>query len=448
MHDSAHQKKDPGVRRMPVSELRPAEYNPRRISEQAMAGLSASIARFGLVQPIIWNSRTNRVVGGHQRLKALTAQGVTETDVVVVDLPESEEKALNVALNSPAIAGEFTDDLDALLAEIRQTEPELFDQLLLEDLASNALREAMGLSDGQTDEDAVPEPPEKATSERGKVYQLGRHRLMCGDSGLPEDVDRLLAGQTIHLVNTDPPYNVKVEPRSNNAIAAGLSSFQGTTHHQKLDVERHPEKAKPTGRMRPKDRPLENDFLPEAEFEAKLAAWFGNIARVLEPGRAFYLWGGYSNCGNYPPALRACGLYFSQAIIWDKQHPVLTRKDFLGAHEWCFYGWREGAGHQFFGDANVTDLWSIKKVTPQSMVHLTEKPVELAVRAIQYSSRPGERVLDLFGGSGSTLIGAEKTGRQAFLMEIDELYCDVIRRRYSEFVHGPDCDWRALTQED
>ncbi len=432
---------------MPISDLRPSDYNPRRISEQAMAGLSASIVRFGLVQPIIWNQRTKRVVGGHQRLKALIAQGVTETDVVVVDLPESEEKALNVALNSPAIAGEFTEDLDALLAEIRKSEPALFDELLLEELASNALREALGLTDGETDEDAVPEPPDAAVSERGKVYQLGRHRLMCGDSGSAEDVDRLLAGQTVHLVNTDPPYNVKVEPRSNNAIAAGLSSFGGTTHHQKLDVERFPEKAKPTGRMRPKDRPLENDFLPEAEFEAKLAAWFGNLARVLEPGRSFYIWGGYSNCGNYPPVLKACGLYFSQAIIWVKGWPVLTRKDYLGDHEWAFYGWREGAAHQFFGDPNVTDVWTVRKVNPQSMVHLTEKPVELAVRAIQYSSRPGENVLDLFGGSGSTLIGAEKTGRQAFLMEIDTLYCDVIRRRFAEFVHGADCDWKALTPE-
>jgi len=168
-----------------------------------------------------------------------------------------------------------------------------------------------------------------------------------------------------------------------------------------------------------------------------LRAWFGNIARVLLPGRAFYLWGGYSNCGNYPPALRACGLYFSQAIIWDKQHPVLTRKDYMGAHEWAFYGWKEGAAHQFFGPANITDLWSVKKVNPQNMVHLTEKPVELASRALEYSSRPGENVLDLFGGSGSTLIACEQAGRNAFLMELDPLYCDVIVGRYGQFTGKP-----------
>jgi DNA modification methylase len=119
--------------------------------------------------------------------------------------------------------------------------------------------------------------------------------------------------------------------------------------------------------------------------------------------------------------------------VWDKEHPVLTRKDYMGAFEISFYGWREGAGHEYFGPNNATDLWHVKKVNPASMIHLTEKPVELAVRAIEYSSRKGENVLDLFGGSGSTLIGCEKTGRHAYLMELDELYCDVIVQRYEQF---------------
>ena len=142
------------------------------------------------------------------------------------------------------------------------------------------------------------------------------------------------------------------------------------------------------------------------------------------------MWGGYANCANYPAALAESGLYFSQAIIWDKQHPVLTRKDFMGAHEWAFYGWREGAAHEFFGPANVPDLWSVKKLNHTETVHLTEKPVELAARAIRYSSRKGEHVLDLFGGSGSTMAAAEQTGRRAFLMEVDPLYCDVIVDRW------------------
>ncbi|HOX27505.1 MAG TPA: DNA methyltransferase, partial [Candidatus Krumholzibacteria bacterium] len=147
---------------------------------------------------------------------------------------------------------------------------------------------------------------------------------------------------------------------------------------------------------------------------------------------SFYIWGGYANCANYPPVLKACGLYFSQAVIWVKEHPVLTRKDFMGNHEWAFYGWREGAGHKFYGPTNAVDVWAVKKVNPQSMVHLTEKPVELAVRAIQYSSKTGENVLDLFGGSGSTLMGAEQMGRHAFLMELDPAYTDVIVMRWQE----------------
>jgi DNA modification methylase len=185
--------------------------------------------------------------------------------------------------------------------------------------------------------------------------------------------------------------------------------------------------------MRAKDRPLENDFVSDDAFEKMLQAWFGNIARVLVPGRCFYIWGGYANCGNYPPVLKVCELYFSQAIIWVKEHPVLTRKDFMGNHEWCFYGWRLGAGHKFYGPTNAIDVWAIKKVNPQSMEHLTQKPVELAVRAIQYSSKAGENVLDLFGGSGSTLIGCEQTGRHAFLMELDPPYCDVTIDRWQRF---------------
>jgi DNA modification methylase len=157
------------------------------------------------------------------------------------------------------------------------------------------------------------------------------------------------------------------------------------------------------------------------------------MARVLKPGGSFYLFAGYANLANYPPVLKACGLYFSQGIVWHKLHPVLTRKDYMGCFEFCFYGWREGAAHNFYGPNNALDLWEIKKVNPQSMVHLTEKPVELAARAIQYSSQTGERVLDLFGGSGSTLIAAEQTGRRAFLLEIDQPYCDVIVERWQNF---------------
>jgi DNA modification methylase len=271
----------------------------------------------------------------------------------------------------------------------------------------------------------------------GDLWTLGDHRLLCGDAGSAADLDRLLDGEVVSLLATDPPYNVRVEPRSNNAIAAGLSSFSGPASHrdqQAADLNRYPGKSRPTTRrLRAKDRPLRNDFVSDADFALMLAAWFGNAARVMRPGASFYVWGGYANVANYPAALAGAGLYFSQAIIWVKEHPVLTRKDFMGNHEWCFYGWREGGAHRFHGPANVPDVWSVKKVNPQAMVHLTEKPVELSRLALEYSSLPGEVVLDPFAGSGGTIIAAERTGRLARAMELDPLYCDVIVARWEAF---------------
>jgi len=373
------------------------------------------------------------IVCGHTRWKAAQKLGLKNVPVHVArDLTPEQIRAYRIADNKTAELAEW--DLELLPIELAELQEAGIDWSLLgfdHDELLKLLHPE--LKEGLTDPNAVPEPPDEPTTRPGDLWILGEHRLLCGDSSSAADVDRLLDGARIHLVNTDPPYNVKVEPRSNNAIAAGLSSFS-STHHQGFDVERHPEKAQPTTRkMRPKDRPLANDFVSDEEFDRMLRAWFGNMARVLELGRGFYIWGGYANCANYPPVLKACELYFSQAIIWVKEHPVLTRKDFMGNHEWCFYGWREGAAHVFLGPNNATDVWSVKKVNPQSMIHLTEKPVELAIRAMQYSSRPGENVLDLFGGSGSTLIAAEQTGRRAFLMELDPPYTDVIVQRWEQF---------------
>ena len=408
-------------------------YNPRQISDHDLGALRRSLRFFGTVEPIVVNRRTDRIVGGHQRVKAALAENIDTLPVVWVDLDEPSEKQLNLALNR--IHGEWdVEKLAELLADLQQLGADLdltgFTPAEVEEFLKAADEPIAGL----TDPDAVPEPPDDPVTQRGDLIVLGNHRLLCGDSANPDDLARLLDGARIQLVNTDPPYNVKVEPRSNNAIAAGLSSFAKATHHQKLDLERHPEKAKPTGKMRAKDRPLANDFLPADEFERLLDVWFRNAASALEPGRGFYIWGGYANVANYPAALKAHGLYFSQAIIWVKEWPVLTRKDFMGNHEWCFYGWKEGAAHFFNPDVNnATDVWSVRKVAPPSMVHLTEKPVELAERALHYSSKPGEHVLDLFGGSGSTLIAAERLGRRAFLMELDPAYCDVIVQRWEEY---------------
>ncbi len=437
-----------------LSDIKPYEKNPR-LNDDAVDAVAASIREFGFRQPIVVDVE-GVIICGHTRYKAAQKLGLEKMPVhVAKDLTPEQIKAYRITDNKTSELSDWNYDLLPIeLGELQGMNYDLgllgFDQDELAKLLDP------GIQDGLCDPDEVPAPPDEATTRPGDLWVLGNHRLLCGDSSKPEDVDRLLDGAAIHLVNTDPPYNVKVEPRSNNAIAAGLSSFPvpeakaksdysyrqaredyaalQKMHHQGFDLARDKSKCKPTTKkLRPKDRPLANDFVSDEAFEQMLDAWFGNLARVLLPGRGFYIWGGYANLGNYPPVLKACGLYFSQGIVWDKQHPVLTRKDFMGAFELAFYGWREGAAHLFLGPNNVTDLWHVKKVNPQSMIHLTEKPVELAARAMQYSSRAGENVLDLFGGSGSTLIAAEQTGRKAFLMELDALYCDVIVQRFEKF---------------
>jgi DNA modification methylase len=420
------------VEERPITTIKPYENNPR-LNDAAVDAVAASIREFGFRQPIVVDEQ-GVIIVGHTRYKAALKLRLQTVPVhVAIGLSPAQAKAYRIADNQTATLSQWNNDLLPLeLAELQSTG---FDMELTGFSGDELLRLlASGPNTGMTDPDDIPEPPDEAKTGPGDLWQLGKHSLLCGDSAKTGDVARLLSGATIHLVHTDPPYGVRVEPRSNNAIAAGLSSFEGTKHHQRFDVERHPEKSKPTStKMRAKDRPLANDFVSDEEFTRLLYAWFGNIARVLAPGRSWYVWGGYSNCGAYPGVLKATGLYFSQAIIWVKGHAVLTRKDYMGDHEWCFYGWREGAAHQFFGPNNVTDVWSVKKVNPQSMIHLTEKPTELATRAMEYSSRPGENVLDLFGGSGSTLIAAEMTGRRCYMMELDPLYCDIIVTRWEKF---------------
>ncbi|MBZ0172266.1 MAG: ParB N-terminal domain-containing protein, partial [Phycisphaerales bacterium] len=370
----------------PLADIKPYEKNPR-LNDDSVEAVANSINAFGWRQPIVVDG-DGVIVCGHTRWKAAQKLGLDKVPVHVArDLTPEQIRAYRIADNKTAELAEW--NMELLPIELAELDGAGIDWSLLgfdQDELAKLLDP--GVKEGLTDADAVPEPPDDPVTKPGDLWVLGDHRLLCGDSSSVEDVDRLLDGQSIHLVNTDPPYNVKVEPRSNNAIAAGVTSFSrredlqcersksergkkdrerqarksAASHHQGFDLARHPKKSKPTGKMRAKDRPLVNDFVSDEEFERLLLAWFGNMARALAPGRGFYIWGGYANCANYPPALRASGLYFSQALIWDKQHPVLTRKDFMGAHEWCFYGWKEGAAHVFVGPNNVPDLWHVKKV--------------------------------------------------------------------------------------
>jgi len=415
----------------PIESIRPYDKNPRH-NDGAVDAVAKSLKEYGFRQPIVVDE-SGTIVVGHTRWKAARQLGLTEVPVhVATDLTPEQARAYRIADNRLAAIATFDFELLPVeLAELKAMNVDLgllgFEPKEIERLLNATVNH------GLTDPDDIPAPPDEPVTRRGDKWRLGKNWLLCGDSANPADVDRLVDGQPIHLIVCDPPYNVKVEPRSNNAIAAGLSSFEAT-HHQKFDSERRDGDVKATHKqLRARDRPLANDFVSEEEFTKLLDAWFGNMARVLLPGRALYCWGGYGNFAAYPPALARAGFYFSQGIIWDKQHPVLTRKDFMGAYEVCYYSWKEGAAHQFFGPANIPDLWAVKKIPPQLMTHLTSKPVELSARPIEYSSRPGECVADFFGGSGPTLIAAEQLGRRAYIMEMDELYADQIRLRWEQF---------------
>ncbi len=439
-----------------IGRIKPYDKNPR-INDGAIDAVAKSIQAYGFRQPIVVDTE-GVIIVGHTRWKAAKKLGLTEVPVHVArDMEPEAVRAYRIADNKTAEIAEW--DFDLLPIELKELENVGYDLSMLGfDAEELAQLLDPGIRDGLTDPDDVPEPPDEAITQPGDLWILGNHRLLCGDSSKAEDVDRLLDGAPIHLCNTDPPYNVKVEPRSKNAIAAGLSSFSNDAAATKLKSDQGnaaftaamqrksakadgsvavAERPKEKRKMRAKDRPLANDFVSDDEFDCLLDAWFGNISRVLVPGESFYIWGGYGNIGNYPGPLKRNGLYFSQAIVWDKAWPVLTRKDFLGAHELSFYGWKEGAGHKFYGPNNITDLWHVKKIPPQQLEHLTGKPAELAVRAMQYSSLLNQNVLDLFGGSGSTLIAAEQTGRKAYLMELDAPYCDVICDRFQRFSGKP-----------
>src|SRR5271157_440376 len=274
----------------PLSSIRPYENNPR-INDAAVDAVAASIREFGFRQPIVADEQGVIIVGHTPYFAALKLE-MTEVPVhVAVGLTPAQARAYRIADNQTATLSSW--DEDKLPLELMGLQEMGFD-LAMTGFSGDELLRLLGseTNEGQGDPDAIPDPPDEAITQPGDLWILGKHRLLCGDSSKAEDVDRLLDGAQIHLVNTDPPYGVNVEPRSNNAIAAGLSSFQATP--QPIIVECHPDDPKATTKkLRARDRPLENDFLSDEAFDRLLSAWFGNIARVLQPGRAFYLFGGY-----------------------------------------------------------------------------------------------------------------------------------------------------------
>ncbi|MCA8146561.1 site-specific DNA-methyltransferase [Ralstonia mannitolilytica] len=387
------------IEQWPTAKLVPYARNARTHSDEQVAQIAASIAEFGFTNPILAGS-DGVIVAGHGRLAAAQKLGLEIVPVVVLDhLSPTQRRALVIADNRIAENAGWDDAM--LRIEIAALQDDDFD-LSLTGFDADALAELMAgdepEGEGQSDDDAVPEVAETPVSRPGDVWLLGGHRLLCGDSTLAESYERVLDGEQVDMVFTDPPYNV------NYANSA-------------------------RDKMRGKDRAILNDNLGDGFYDFLLAALTPTIAHCRG---GVYVAMSSSELDVLQAAFRAAGGHWSTFIIWAKNTFTLGRADYQRQYEPILYGWPEGAQRHWCGDRDQGDVWNIKKPQKNDL-HPTMKPVELVERAIRNSSRPGNAVLDPFGGSGTTLIAAEKSGRLARLIELDPKYVDVIVRRWQDW---------------
>ncbi len=388
------------IEHWPTDKLIPYARNARTHSDAQVAQIAASIAEFGFTNPILAGS-DGVIVAGHGRLAAARKLGLATVPVVVLDhLTPTQRRALVIADNRIAEAAGWDEAM--LRVELEALQDEGFD-LDLTGFDADALDDLLAGEEpahsGQTDDDAVPEAPEDAVSQPGDVWVLGPHRLVCGDATTAEAYARLFpSGERADMVFTDPPYNVNY----------------GSSAKDKL---------------RGKHRPILNDALGDG---------FGDFLRdaltllIAHTQGAIYVAMSSSELDTLQAAFRAAGGHWSTFIIWAKHTFTLGRSDYQRQYEPILYGWPEGAQRHWCGDRDQGDVWHVDKPHKNDL-HPTMKPVELVERAIRNSSRPGDVVLDPFGGSGTTLIAAEKSGRSARLIELDPKYCDVIVRRWQNF---------------
>jgi DNA modification methylase len=390
------------IEQWPTARLVPYARNARTHSDAQIAQIAASIAEFGFVNPCLVGA-DGVIVAGHGRLAAAQKLGLETVPVVVLDhLTPTQRRALVIADNRIAENAGWDEAL--LRVELEALQEDGFD-LDLTGFDADALAEIMAgeetTVDGNTDEDAVPELSETVISRPGDVWILGNHRLVCGDATQASSYEQLLVGQRVQMIWSDLPYNV------NYANSA-------------------------KDKLRGKHRPILNDNLGEGFYDFV----FDALSLMLPHcDGAVYIAMSSSELDTLQAAFRAAGGHWSTFIIWAKHTFTLGRADYQRQYEPILYGWPEGRSRHWCGDRDQGDVWNIKKPARNDL-HPTMKPVELMERSIRNSSRPGDVVLDCFGGSGSTLIAAEKTGRRCFMMELDPKYCDVIVRRWQEFSGG------------
>lgn len=390
------------IEHWPLERLVPYARNARTHSDSQVAQIAASIAEFGFTNPILAGG-DGVIVAGHGRLAAAQKLGIATVPVVVLDhLTPTQRRALVIADNR--IAENAGWDEAMLQVELVALQDDDFD-LPLTGFDADALADLLAgdetTSEGQTDEDAAPEVPEIPVSRPGDVWLLGAHRVLCGDATNAECYSALLRDERAGMVFTDPPYNV------NYANSA-------------------------KDKLRGKNRAILNDNLGDGFYDFLLAALTPTLAHCRG---GIYVAMSSSELDTLQSAFRAAGGHWSTFIIWAKNTFTLGRADYQRQYEPILYGWPEGGERHWCGDRDQGDVWQIKKPAKNDL-HPTMKPVELVERAIRNSSRPGDVVLDPFGGSGSTLIAAEKSGREARLIELDPKYVDVIVRRWQDFSGG------------
>lgn len=381
----------------PVDSLVPYINNARTHSDDQVAQIAASIREFGWTNPILVDGERG-LIAGHGRLKAARVLGLTQVPVIeLAHLSAAQKRAYVLADNRLAENAGWDKELLALeLSELQTSEFDLgllgFSDDELDDLLNS------GDKEGLTDDDSVPEVQEVAVTQPGDIWLLGQHRLLCGDSTKADDLKRLMREELADMAFTDPPYNV---------------NYANTAKDK----------------LRGKNRPILNDNLGD-DFGTFLTDACTNLLSVTKG--AVYIAMSSSELDTLQAAFRAAGGKWSTFIIWAKNTFTLGRADYQRQYEPILYGWRDGADHFWCGARDQGDVWQIKKPAKNDL-HPTMKPVELVERAILNSSKSRDIVLDLFGGSGTTLIAAEKSGRQARLIELDPKYCDVIVRRWQEW---------------
>ena len=384
------------IEQWPTAKLLPYARNARTHSDEQVAQIAASIAEFGFTNPILAGA-DGVIVAGHGRLAAAHKLGLALVPVVVLEhLSPTQRRALVIADNR--IAENAGWDEAMLRIELVTLQDDDFDVSLTgfdADALADLLADEDGNGDGETDDDAVPEITETPISRPGDVWVLGGHRLLCGDSTKAECFEQLLQGAQVDMVFTDPPYNV-------NYANTAKDKMRGT------------------------NRAILNDNLGDGFYDFLLAALTPTIANCRG---GIYVAMSSSELDVLQSAFREAGGKWSTFVIWAKNTFTLGRSDYQRQYEPILYGWPEGATRHWCGDRDQSDVWQIKKPHKNDL-HPTMKPVELVERAIRNSSRPGNVVLDPFGGSGTTLIAAEKSGRLARLIELDPKYVDVIVRRW------------------